>query len=1094
MSSSLEQKVTYWLNKARIRFMEEYQRRDYALLYADCSSAVIFICTASNVALLTFADHILCIATLPGTATTLDFESVTASLVISNANTLRGIMFNYEFKPPPMYMQVSNNRTLKCSDSTNITDVNPTMESLMYTPSHTMNCNTTPLFREVTIKSIKEKAMLKRKFIVFSLSLVIIICAFGANAAIDPPVGGKTNHAFAAFDQLDPPYENHMYHSGMDYAVFFADVVAGVSGEVRHIFGLDANGNDNDCLGGEEKVFLWDVNESESCPVDIRDRSVLTNCIAQCTGRTGTNNSKFGISVIVAHQDAEGEDTGHYSLYAHLSQVRKELWDAYDCFIIDASTDCGELSLKVKKDDFIGRSGGSSRNKLDGWPYHLHYEVRKFDSLLAPGPYFSYTPDLPMGYGYEDPRTYYYEFPDSVTLVGGLVLNIGNENLRIRSGPGKKYSVLGWTGTNQLLVADRKATSTTGDAGGDKDVETGRTWYRVRLPSRVDWHSVHGWIAATADDGSNNVVEQTVEPIYSVVNAASGKGWPLILDYSETSEKPSEDCIERVSVITNNNCVRVWDDTQNNHYLAVKVWNGFPLAIVPKEGVSEEDKYDPIIGPGDRQWYQVYIPAIHFKDPAKDCPNYTNDDQCVGNILTAWLPSDALSLTVGGRGMDFEDGTDRDPIQSTIPGLEFSTTDGDNWLYADWRAGYNGPYPNGDYFSNGNYFAWLGENQGLGRIDFVGSTAVALSLGYSSYSNVNLEACSITSNETGEMCDDGVGYLVDKDTGTGNLSTGRLDRLSVEADVMDYVLFHDSGNYWLVDDLAVVDLLGDTQGLIPYDYDYILGQMLAADWGVTNVVEFMVADQQFFEKLVKVYLNWSGSELRLEVYDANNRMVAVDQSQFPPISLTIPDGQSGTWRAEITAVDIPYDGYPVSLVVASTDLPDSDGDGVVDSSDNCSAVPNQDQLDFDGDAIGDACDNCPSITNSDQEDNNNNGVGDACEIMHVEVDIKPGSDPNCFSINGHGVIPAAVLGNADFDVSQIDLSSVAFGGLAVRVRGNKGPLCSIEYSNDDAYLDLVCHFEDDAGNWGAGDGEAMLTGELIDGTPFEGTDSICVVP
>ena len=49
-------------------------------------------------------------------------------------------------------------------------------------------------------------------------------------------------------------------------------------------------------------------------------------------------------------------------------------------------------------------------------------------------------------------------------------------------------------------------------------------------------------------------------------------------------------------------------------------------------------------------------------------------------------------------------------------------------------------------------------------------------------------------------------------------------------------------------------------------------------------------------------------------------MVAVDQSQFPPISLTIPDGQPGTWRAEITAVDIPYNGYPVALAVGSTDL------------------------------------------------------------------------------------------------------------------------------------------------------------------------------
>ena len=112
----------------------------------------------------------------------------------------------------------------------------------------------------------------------------------------------------------------------------------------------------------------------------------------------------------------------------------------------------------------------------------------------------------------------------------------------------------------------------------------------------------------------------------------------------------------------------------------------------------------------------------------------------------------------------------------------------------------------------------------------------------------------------------------------------------------------------------------------------------------------------------------------------------------------------------------------------------------------------------------------------------------------VAIDIKPGSDPNCFNINGHGVIPVAVLGSGDFDVSLIDLASVAFGGLNVRVRGNKGPLCSLEYSNEDVYLDLVCHFEDDATNWDVGGGEALLTGNLLDGTSFEGSDSICVVP
>ncbi len=112
-------------------------------------------------------------------------------------------------------------------------------------------------------------------------------------------------------------------------------------------------------------------------------------------------------------------------------------------------------------------------------------------------------------------------------------------------------------------------------------------------------------------------------------------------------------------------------------------------------------------------------------------------------------------------------------------------------------------------------------------------------------------------------------------------------------------------------------------------------------------------------------------------------------------------------------------------------------------------------------------------------------------IKPVIIDIKPGSDPNCFNVNGHGVIPVAVFGSDTFDVTLIDQDSLSFGGLAVRVRGKNGTQCSMEYSNGDDNLDLVCHFEDKSGNWLEG-GDATLAGTLFDGTVFEGTDSICV--
>jgi hypothetical protein len=112
----------------------------------------------------------------------------------------------------------------------------------------------------------------------------------------------------------------------------------------------------------------------------------------------------------------------------------------------------------------------------------------------------------------------------------------------------------------------------------------------------------------------------------------------------------------------------------------------------------------------------------------------------------------------------------------------------------------------------------------------------------------------------------------------------------------------------------------------------------------------------------------------------------------------------------------------------------------------------------------------------------------------IAIDIKPGSDPNCVNINSHGVIPVAILGDRFFDVRRIDTHSLLFGGLEVRIRGNKRPQCAVEDVNGDSRDDLVCHFEDDAENWEAGDDTATLTGMLDDGTLFEGTDSICLVP
>lgn len=145
--------------------------------------------------------------------------------------------------------------------------------------------------------------------------------------------------------------------------------------------------------------------------------------------------------------------------------------------------------------------------------------------------------------------------------------------------------------------------------------------------------------------------------------------------------------------------------------------------------------------------------------------------------------------------IDFENGVDGEPIRSTIPGLQFTTTEGYDWIYGDWRTGkYNGPYPNnGKYYSNGNFFAWLGPNQGMGQIDFTLGGATYIQVWVSSLSGLSVEAYNKDRKRLGSA------HVA------GNLSTGAMARLRVTApagEKIAYVQFHDSGNQWLIDDLS----------------------------------------------------------------------------------------------------------------------------------------------------------------------------------------------------------------------------------------------------------------------------------------------------
>lgn len=119
-------------------------------------------------------------------------------------------------------------------------------------------------------------------------------------------------------------------------------------------------------------------------------------------------------------------------------------------------------------------------------------------------------------------------------------------------------------------------------------------------------------------------------------------------------------------------------------------------------------------------------------------------------------------------------------------------------------------------------------------------------------------------------------------------------------------------------------------------------------------------------------------------------------------------------------------------------------------------------------------------------------------VTQVDIDIKPGSDPNCFRNDGNGVIPVAILSEVDFDASQVDPDTVQLESLGVKAVGRTSKLLAhAEDVNGDGRQDLVLQIEDADAAFSPGHGVATLTGNLLPdfgGTPIEGSDSVCIVP
>jgi len=120
---------------------------------------------------------------------------------------------------------------------------------------------------------------------------------------------------------------------------------------------------------------------------------------------------------------------------------------------------------------------------------------------------------------------------------------------------------------------------------------------------------------------------------------------------------------------------------------------------------------------------------------------------------------------------------------------------------------------------------------------------------------------------------------------------------------------------------------------------------------------------------------------------------------------------------------------------------------------------------------------------------------------YLAIDIKPGSWPNSINSKSKGVIPVAVLGAANFDVTDLDVTTLTFGPTGTEAspaHDLTDPFVfakHLEDVNGDGYTDLVSHYRTQDAGFSMGDNSGFLKAEFTSypGYTWTGSDAVRIV-
>ena len=115
-------------------------------------------------------------------------------------------------------------------------------------------------------------------------------------------------------------------------------------------------------------------------------------------------------------------------------------------------------------------------------------------------------------------------------------------------------------------------------------------------------------------------------------------------------------------------------------------------------------------------------------------------------------------------------------------------------------------------------------------------------------------------------------------------------------------------------------------------------------------------------------------------------------------------------------------------------------------------------------------------------------------VKDVSIDVKPGSDRNPINLKSKGMVPVAVFGADNFDVTRIKdpFGVVLFDSATDKCAGASPVLFAIEDLDWDGYDDILFHFntQELASYLGRGTEEVCLVGTSLDDCLFMGIDTV----